>query len=81
MKIETSKQFTLDWRDIGKGLVVAVVTAAFTAVQTAFDDDFKFQWKRVVVAAVIAGAAYLTKNLFAPSQIVIKKDSDKPMDI
>ena len=86
IKFHTSKQFTLDLRDVSKGLIVACVTAAFTAVQTAFDDDLNFQWKKVVIAAVIAGAAYLTKNLFAPSQIVIKEDKNpdgpiKPLDI
>ena len=86
IKFHTSKQFTLDARDLVKGLVVAGITAALTAVETAFDENQNFNWKKLVVAAAIGGAAYLIKNWLAPSQIVIKEDKNpdgpiKPLDI
>lgn len=69
----TSKQGTLNWKDILKGLLVAVITPVFTVITTSLDAGIlTFNWKAIWITAVSAGVAYLMKNLFTPSQTIVK---------
>lgn len=66
-KTTTSKQYSLDWRDLGKGLLVAVVTTVLLAIQTAMDAGVHLNWKQIGGAALTTAVAYLLKNFFTPS--------------
>lgn len=65
--------------DFWKGLLVAVLTACFTALTSAITNatDFaSFNWQSVVLAAVSGFVAYLSKNLFTNSAgEIFKKES------
>lgn len=78
-KIVTSNKFSLDWRDVAKGLLIATLTPAFVIVQSSLDaGSLVFNWKQIGMAAVAGGVAYLAKNFLTPQQIVIKADSKTP---
>lgn len=73
-QVTTSKKYRIDWRDVGKGLIVAIGTAVFASLQTAFDSNtLEFNWRFVIGSAIAAAAAYLGKNFFEPSKIVISE--------
>lgn len=66
-----SKRFTLGWRDILKGLIMAIITPALVVAQQSLDKgDFTFNWKYVAMASMAGGVAYLIKNLFEPSKSI-----------
>jgi len=69
--VETSKKYSIDWQDAGKGLIVTAISAAITTVTTMLQDG-GFDLKKVGTVAVIAGLGYLTKNFFQPSQTIVK---------
>ena len=65
--------------DFWKGLIMAVLSSAFTAlvsvIQTA--TDFKtFNWQMVVLSGVGGFVAYLTKNFFSNSNGEVLKKED-----
>ena len=68
--IETSKKFTIDWRDAAKGLVVTIISAVLTSITTMLQSG-GFNIKAVGLVALIAGLSYLTKNFFQPSQTIV----------
>lgn len=71
--VTTSKQYTINYRDVLKGLLVSGVTGALTVAEQALTTTpVVFSWKAIGLAALAAGVAYLLKNLFTPSQTVIK---------
>lgn len=64
-----SSLFTLNSKDFGKGLIVAVLTAVITVIyNTVQTGSLVFDWKSISVAALSAALAYITKNLFTNSQ-------------
>lgn len=66
----TSKKFTLDWKDLIKGLVVSVLSAAITVIQISIDaGTLEFDWKKIATVSISAGLAYLAKNFFTPSEV------------
>lgn len=67
--METSKLFSLDWRDLGKGLVVAIGGAAITAIQTGFSAG-GINWHSVINVAIAAGLAYVGKQFFTAGAVV-----------
>lgn len=81
--IKTSKQGTLNWRDIFKGILIAFSTAALTVAEQALTTTpVVISWKAICLAGVAGGIAYLLKNLFTPSQTIIQStpppDPPKP---
>jgi len=67
----TSSQFTLNWRDAAKGLLVAVIGAVLTAVQNSLaNGEITFNWKQIGIVALTTGVAYLLKNFFEPAKVV-----------
>lgn len=77
--VTTSKQYTINYRDVLKGLLVSGVTGALTVAEQALTTTpVVFSWKAIGLAALAAGVAYLLKNLFTPSQTVIKNDPVPP---
>ena len=75
-----SKQFTLEWRDILKGFLMAVLTPAIVIFQQSLDaGQLIFNWKAIGMAAVGGGFAYLVKNFLEPSKVIeIKQVKKKP---
>ena len=67
--MKKSKFLSLNWLDIGKGLVMAILTPAAVIVQQSIEaGTFTFDWKVIGLAAVGGGFAYLVKNFFTPSE-------------
>lgn len=61
--------FSLDWKDIGKSLIMAVGTAALTTIQQSLDGGQQVNWKLVGMVSAGAAVTYLVKNLFTPAQV------------
>jgi hypothetical protein len=62
----TSKKFSINWIDVGKGLVVAAGTSALFFVQDSLDSgSLEFHWKKCAMAALSGAIAYLIKNFFS----------------
>lgn len=69
-KTITSKKYTLDWRDFGKGLLVSTGTAVLVVVQNSIEGGhLEFNWKQIGIAAIGAAVTYLLKNFFTPAKI------------
>lgn len=72
MEVTTSKQFSLNWRDAGKGLLMAVIGAVVSPILESLQAGvFTIDWKHVLAGAITAAAAYLMKNFFTPAKTVI----------
>lgn len=62
-----SPQFTLNWHDVLKGLLMAVLTPTlFTIQQTIQNGNLTFNWKAIAMTAIAGGVAYIIKNFFTP---------------
>ena len=69
--MQTSNLFTLNLRDIGKGLLVAIGGAVIAAIETTIQSgSLTFNWKSISGIALAAGLSYLSKNFFTPAQTV-----------
>lgn len=68
-----SKFFSLSLRDFIKGMIVAILTAAYTYVQSVIITGF-FDWKILLFSTVAGFLGYLTKNLFTNSKDQILKN-------
>lgn len=70
--------FSLNWRDLGKGLVVAVITAVLTYAWTAYEAGglTSIDWKVVGSTAIISALSYLMKNLITNSDGEVAKTED-----
>lgn len=69
---QTSSFGTLNWSDLLKGFVVAVLSSVLTTVYTSFQSgSLSFDWKAIGLVAGTSGLGYLIKNLLTPSQTVI----------
>lgn len=63
--MKPSKIFQLNWLDLVKGLMMAILTPAVVIVQQSLEaGTFTFDWKIIGLAAVGGGIAYLVKNFF-----------------
>ncbi len=66
-----SNFFSLNWLDLGKGLLVAVIGSILTAVYQAIQaGQLTWTWaffQPIVLTGVAAGIAYLIKNFFSNS--------------
>lgn len=66
-----SSLFKLKSKDFWKGMVVAIITAAFTAGVNALESAENFtslKWQPIALASLIAFGAYMTKNFFSNSE-------------
>lgn len=69
----TSKQFTLNLRDVFKGLLVAVLTPLVPIISQSLNNgSLTFDWKAIGIAALGGFVAYIVKNFLTPSQIVME---------
>lgn len=59
---------TLNLKDFGKGLLLAVLTPILTIIYQSLNaGSLTFDWKLIITTGVSAGLAYLLKNLFSNS--------------
>lgn len=73
----TSQQYSLGTTDFLKGLLVAVITPVITIIITSLNaGQLVFDWKAIGITAVGAALAYLVKNFFTPSAIVVKAPAE-----
>lgn len=71
--MKTSPLFSLNLKDLGKGLVVAVGGAVIAAVETSVQaGSMTFNWKAIGGVALAAGLSYLGKNFCTPAKMVTK---------
>lgn len=62
----TSKRYSLNWIDAGKGLVMAVGTSVLFFIQSSLDSgSMQFHWKGIGMSAISGATAYLIKNFFS----------------
>lgn len=70
--VQTNKQFTINYRDVLRGVVVAVLTAALTALLDGLQvNGLNLDWKSIGIIGLTAGVSYLVKNVFTPTEIVV----------
>lgn len=87
----TSKMWTLNLLDLGKGAVVAAITAVLTAIVEAIDAGGieGVDWGLVGRIALTAGVGYIAKNWLTPQKVItptnvenvppkVETDSTKP---
>jgi len=68
--MKTSNLYSLDLKDLAKGLVVAIGSAVITTIQTSLQaGSLNFNWKLIGTIALGAGIAYLGKNFFTSASI------------
>lgn len=58
-----SQLFKLNWKDLLKGLVVSVFMAVLTFIYNVLLEGNTFEIKEILIIALGAGIAYLSKNL------------------
>ena len=69
--MKTSPLFSLNLKDLAKGLSVAVGGAVVAAIETSIQSGtVTFNWKNIGGVALAAGLSYLGKNFFTPAQTV-----------
>lgn len=71
----TSKQFTLNLRDISRGFILAVISSVMPLLETAYNvwiqgQPFVMDWKYLGGVALKAGIAYLVLNFFNQSKVI-----------
>lgn len=63
----TTNQFSLNWRDGLRGLIMAVLSAVLAAIYDGLVGEGGFSainWQAVLKVAALTAIAYLTKNFF-----------------
>jgi hypothetical protein len=67
--MKDSKFLSLGFKDVLKGLLMAILTPVFVVAQQSIESGLlTFDWKAISVAAIGGALAYFTKNFFTPSQ-------------
>lgn len=64
--MQPSKQFSINWLDAGKGLIIAVGSPVLVAVERIIDaGKMDFSWKSLAMIGIGGGVTYLLKNFFS----------------
>lgn len=59
----------IDFNDLGKGLILAVLTSVMTVIYTTVQTgSLSFDWKLIATTAITAALGYLMKNLLTNSK-------------
>lgn len=73
--MKTSPFLSLDWRDLTKGLLVAVISPVFTIMESSIRaGSLTFNWTSIGLTALAATGAYLVKNFITPAQAITKPE-------
>jgi hypothetical protein len=68
--MKTSSLYSLDLRDLTKGIIIAAASAVITTIQTTLQaGSFDLNWKLIGTVAISAGLAYLGKNFFTSATL------------
>lgn len=71
MKTILSKQFSLQWRDLLRGLIIAVVSAVLTALLQSLEaGDVTVDWTSMYRVGALAGVSYVLKNFLEPAKVI-----------
>lgn len=63
-----SNFFQLNWRDFGKGLIIAVLGAIVGIIAGTIEQgSLSFDWPLIAKTAALAALTYITKNLLTNS--------------
>ena len=75
-----SKKYSLNWQDLAKGLLIAILTPVIVIIQQSIQaGSLTFNWQQLGMAAVGGLIAYLTKNFFtAPDLNTQSNNQQKP---
>lgn len=61
-----SKFLRLDYKDLAKGLLIAVLTPALLVIQQSLSEGhLVFNWSNILAVALAGGLSYLIKNFFS----------------
>lgn len=74
--MKTSNFLSLNWTDVGKGILVAAGGALLIGLQNALTTGV-FDYKAIGLTALAAGVSYLVKNFFTPASVVTPVDPAK----
>ncbi len=78
--MKTSDFLSLNWTDIGKGLLVAIASSVVSVIMASINaGDFNFTWPAIWHGAVVGFVGYISKNFFTPQTIVTKADVNTPV--
>jgi hypothetical protein len=67
--MKNSKLMQLNTEDFKRGLLIALLTGALTSIYNVVSEgSTELDWKKIVLAAVASGIAYLIKSLATNSQ-------------
>ena len=70
--VTSSKQFTLNFRDVLKGLIMAVILPVINVIYESIQaGSFEFDWKRIGLLAAGGFIAYIIKNFLTPAEVVV----------
>lgn len=68
----TSTQYSVNMKDILKGLLIAVITPVITIIYTSLQaGTITFNWKIIGMTALAAALAYIIKNFLTPAKIIV----------
>ena len=68
--MKTSNFLSLNWLDLSKGLLMAILTPAVVIIQQSIETGIlTFNWKSIAMASIAGGFAYLVKNFFTQSPV------------
>jgi len=68
--MKTSNLYSIDLKDLAKGLIVAVGSAVIATIQTSLQaGSLNFNWQLIGTVALGAGVAYISKNFFTPAAV------------
>jgi hypothetical protein len=74
--MKTSNLYSIDYRDLLKGLLIAILTPILVIVQnTVATGHLTFNWQQIGMAGVGGFVAYIGKNFFTASTIKTVADS------
>lgn len=78
--MKDSKLFSLNLKDLLKGLLLAVLTPAILIIEQSVDaGSLVFNWQHILMASIAGGLAYLTKNFFTPEpKQALKSQEEEP---
>ena len=71
--MNTSALFSLNWADVGKGFLVAIIAAFVAAIEQSLQSGAMptaAQLKTAGLVALAAGFSYVVKNFFTPAATV-----------
>lgn len=79
--VTTSQRFTLNFRDVLKGLIMAVILPVLTIIQTSISaGSLTFDWKLIGLTAAGGFVAYIIKNFLSPAEIIVTNPSKETVE-